>query len=78
MNNVKWDKQIVYVMPKSENRPTKENMHEISEGELWIIDGQHTLEAAWQILLNPLYEYELKDDFLYWKAFVEWSKDGIG
>ena len=75
MNNVKWDKQTVCVMPKTDTPPTKANWAEVSKGEFWIIDGQHTLEAARIILQNPLYEHELKGDLQYWKAFVVWSQD---
>lgn len=75
MNNVKWDKQTVCVMPKTDTAPTKETWPEISKGDFWIIDGQHTLEAARLILQNPLYEHELKGDLQYWKAFVVWSED---
>ena len=62
MNNVKWDKQTVCVMPKTDLPPTKANWAQIAKGEFWIIDGQHTLEAARLILQDPLYVHELKDD----------------
>ena len=76
MNNVKWDRQTVCVMPKGlTSRPTEADWPRIQNGEFWIIDGQHSLEASQQILKDDNFQHELKADLRYWKAFLVWSDD---
>ena len=76
MNNVKWDRQTVCVMPKGlTSRPTEKDWPRIQNGEFWIIDGQHSLEASQQILKDDNFQHELKADLRYWKAFLVWSDD---
>ena len=76
MNNVKWDRQTVCVMPKDlTSRPTERDWPKIQNGEFWIIDGQHSLEASQIILKDKNFQHELKEDLRYWKAFLVWSDD---
>ena len=76
MNNVKWDRQTVCVMPKGfKTRPTEKDLPQILKGDFWIIDGQHSLEASQMILENDEYQHELKGELRYWKAFLVWSDD---
>ena len=76
MHNVKWDRQTVCVMPKGfKTRPTEKDLPQILNGELWIIDGQHSLEASQMILENDENQHELKGELRYWKAFLVWSDD---
>ena len=65
-------------MPKTDDPPTKKNWPEISKGELWIINNQHSPEATRIILQDPDYMHELKEDLQYFKAFVVWSEDWNG
>jgi hypothetical protein len=65
-NNVKWDRQTVCVMPKGyTTRPTEKDWPKIMNGEFWIIDGQHSLEASQIILKDDSFQHELKDDLRY-------------
>ena len=76
MNNVKWDRQTVCVMPKGfKSPPTERDWPKIQSGEFWIIDGQHSLEASQIILKDDNFQHELKADLRYWKAFLVWSDD---
>lgn len=76
MNNVKWDRQTVCVMPKGfTSCPTEKDWPRIENGEFWIIDGQHSLEASQMILQDDEYQHELKHDLRYWKSFIVWSDD---
>ena len=76
MNNVKWDKQTVCVMPKGfTSPPTEKDLPQIQNGDFWIIDGQHSLEASQIILNDPDFQHELKEDLRYWNAFLVWSSD---
>lgn len=76
ISNVKWDRQTVCVMPKGfTSRPTPRDWPKIENGEFWIIDGQHSLEAACSLLKNEDFQHELKQELQYWKAFVVWSDD---
>ena len=76
MNNVKWDRQTVCVMPKGfKTRPTERDWPLIQNGEFYIIDGQHSLEASQIILKDDNFQHELKGDLRYWKAFLVWSDD---
>ena len=76
MNNVKWDRQTVCVMPKGwKTRPTERDWPLIQNGEFYIIDGQHSLEASQIILKDDNFQHELKADLRYWKAFLVWSED---
>ena len=75
-NNVKWDRQTVCVMPKGfKTRPTERDWPAILNGEFYIIDGQHSLEAAKIVLKDDSFQHELKEDLRYWKSYLVWSED---
>ena len=76
MNNMKWDRHTVCVMPKGlTSRPTEKDWPQIHNGEFWIIDGQHSLEASQLILKDDNFQHKRKADLRYWKAFMVWSDD---
>ena len=75
MNNVKWDKHTVYVMPKKLTSHPTNDWVRIQNGEFWIVDGQHSLKASQIILKDYNFQHKLKADLCYWKAFLVWLDD---
>jgi hypothetical protein len=76
MNNVKGDMQTVTVMPKGlTSRPTEADWPRIQNGEFYIIDGQHNLDASKMLLKDNNFQHEQKTSLRYWKAFLVWFDD---
>jgi hypothetical protein len=76
MNNVKGDRQTVCVMPKGlTSRPTEADWPRIQNGEFYIIDGQHSLDASKILLKDNNFQHEQKASLRYWKAFLVWPDD---
>ena len=76
MNNPKFDRQTICVMPKDPVVAVKEeNWPILKEGEFYIVDGQHSVEAAKTLLKNDEWKSPLKESIRFWKAFVVYSTD---
>ena len=76
MNNPKFDRQTICVMPKDPVVAVKEeNWPILKEGEFYIVDGQHNVEAAKTLLKNDEWKSPLKESIRFWKAFVVYSTD---
>ena len=76
MNNPKFDRQTICVMPKDPVvEVTAENWPILKEGEFYIVDGQHSVQAAKQLLENDKWQSPLKEKIQFWKAFVVYSTD---
>ncbi len=76
MNNPKFDRQTICVTPKDPVVDvTEENWPILREGEFYIVDGQHSVEAAKALLANDEWKSPLKEAIRYWKAFVVYSTD---
>lgn len=76
MNNPKFDRQTICVMPKDPVvEVTEENWPILREGEFYIVDGQHSIAAARALLENDEWKSPIKDTIRFWKAFVVYSTD---
>ena len=65
--------QTIVVMPQSLNKmPTPDMWPQISKGDLWLIDGQHSVEAAKQIQTMVKWDdpNNQKEKLKKWKALV--------
>ena len=76
MNNPKADRQTICVTPKDPIvEVTEENWPIIRQGEFYIVDGQHSVEAAKALLANNNWKSPLKPTIRYWKALLVHSDD---
>jgi hypothetical protein len=75
----KDDRQTIVVMPQGQRRmPTPEMWPAISKGDFWLIDGQHSVEAAKRIQLRTFIDpHNLKERLKVWNAIVVWSDSEI-
>lgn len=72
----KDDRQTIVIMPQGLRRmPTEEMWPEISRGDFWLIDGQHSVQAAKKIQLDPTVTPQLKERYKVWNALVVWSEN---
>ena len=72
----KDDRQTIVVMPQGlKTMPTAEMWPQIKDGDFWLIDGQHSVEAAKKIQLRTDWAdpNNLKEKLKCWKALVVWS-----
>jgi hypothetical protein len=65
-------KQILFVMPDTEEKPT--DWDSITNGTFFIINGQHSVGASQKMLASDLLD-EIVKPFLKWNCFIVWSKD---
>lgn len=71
-------RQTIVVMPQGlKKMPTPEMWPEISKGDFWLIDGQHSVEASKKIQLMDEWAdpNNQKEKLKFWKALVVWSDD---
>ena len=72
----KDDRQTIVVMPQGLTKmPTPEMWDNLKHGDFWLIDGQHSVEAAKKIQLMENWDdpYGQKEKLKVWKALVVWS-----
>lgn len=72
----KDDRQTIVVMPQGlKKMPTPDMWPAISKGDFWLIDGQHSVEAAKKIQLMDEWTdpNNQKEKLKVWKALVVWS-----
>lgn len=66
-------RQTICIMPKDHTtKPT--SWEEIKDGQFWIINGQHNVEAAKSLQDSGLHEDRMRE-LRTWNAFVVWSED---
>jgi hypothetical protein len=65
-------KQILCVMPDTEEKPT--DWDSIVNGTFFIINGQHSVRTSQKMLASDLPEVIMKP-FSRWNCFIVWSKD---
>jgi hypothetical protein len=76
MNNPKADRQTICVTPKDPIvEVTEENWPILRKGEFYIVDGQHSVEAAKALLADDNWKSPLKPTIRYWKALLVHSED---
>lgn len=75
----KGDKQTIVLMPQGlKKKPTPDQWPNISQGDFWIIDGQHSIQASKNIQLDDDVPQKVKDRVKTWEALVVWSdNDGM-
>ena len=72
----KDDRQTIVVMPQCLTKmPTPDMWDNLKKGDFWLIDGQHSVEAAKKIqrMDNWADPYGQKEKLKVWKALVVWS-----
>lgn len=72
----KGDRQTIVVMPQGlKKMPTPDMWPQISKGDFWLIDGQHSVEASKKIQLMDKWNdpNNQKEKLKVWKALVVWS-----
>ena len=72
----KDDRQTIVVMPQCLSKmPTPDMWEDLKKGDFWLIDGQHSVEAAKKIQLMHNWNdpYGQKEKLKVWKALVVWS-----
>lgn len=76
MVKINFNKQILTVMPNTKERP--KNWREcVAAGKFKIINGQHTWEAARQIVEGEVYvkDASMKDRLRIWTCEIVWSSN---
>ena len=74
----KFDKQTLVVMPQGHKKmPTPDMWDKIAKGDFWLIDGQHSVEAAKKLQTKTDWSdpNKLKEKVKVWDALVVWSDD---
>ncbi len=74
----KDDRQTIVVMPQGlDKMPTPDMWPQIEKGDFWLIDGQHSVEAAKQIQTKIEWDdpNNQKEKLKKWKALVVWDSD---
>ncbi len=74
----KDDRQTIVVMPQGLHAmPTPDMWPTIQKGDFWLIDGQHSVEAAKKIQTLPNWTdpNNQKEKLKTWKALVVWSDE---
>jgi len=72
----KDDRQTIVVMPQGLSKmPTPDMWEKLKSGDFWLIDGQHSVEAAKKIQDMDNWDdpYGQKEKLKVWKALVVWS-----
>ena len=64
-------RQTLYIIPQTKEKPT--SFRDIEDGNLWIINGQHSVEASKtiQVMDVPL---STREFFQTWKCFIVWTR----
>jgi hypothetical protein len=76
MNNPKADRQTICVTPKDPVvEVTTKNWPILRLGEFYIVDGQHSVEAAKALLADENWKSPLKPTIQAWKTLVVHSED---
>lgn len=74
----KKDKQTLVLMPQGyKTMPTPDMWPTIAKGDFWLIDGQHSVEAAKQLQVRTdiVDKNNIKESLKVWNALVVWSDD---
>jgi hypothetical protein len=76
MNNPKTNRQTICVTPKDPiMEVTEENWPILRKGKFYIVDGQHSVEAAKTLLAYDNWKSPLKPTIRYWKSLLVHSED---
>ena len=68
------NRQALCVMPDLPYKP--KDLESIPDGtKYWIINGQHSVAASYEIINDPSLKEMIKKHFRTWKCFVVWTTD---
>jgi hypothetical protein len=74
----KFDKHTLVLIPQGHKKmPTPDMWDTIAKGDFWLIDGQHSVEAAKKLQTKTNWNdpNRLKEKVKVWDALVVWSDD---